>query len=82
MITDPNDRALLEQQYNQLLSSLVLLARLLGKPCPVVTRKERRHVDTCVDNSAILSLGGPDAPLSNDTHGLKQGGALAGPDAV
>lgn len=56
MITDPNDRALLEQQYNQLLSSLVLLARLLGKPCPVVTRKERRHVD----NSAILSLGASD----------------------
>jgi len=78
VITDPNDRALLEQQYNQLLSSLVLLARLLGKPCPIITRKERRHVDS----GAILSLGGPEAPLSNDTHGLKQGGALAGPDAA
>lgn len=44
MITDPAIRALLEQQYNQLLSTLVLLARLLGKPCPVVTRKDRRSV--------------------------------------
>lgn len=45
MITDPVLRAALEQQYNQLLSCLVLLARLLGKPCPVVTRKERRRLD-------------------------------------
>ncbi len=43
MITDPAIRALLEQQYNQLLSTLVLLARLLGKPCPVTTRKDRRQ---------------------------------------
>jgi hypothetical protein len=77
MITDPNDRALLEQQYDQLLSTLVLLARLLGKPCPVVTRKDRRHVD----KSAILSLGAdnevptnpvtsPHAFSSQSTHGV------------
>ena len=42
MITDPAIRALLEQQYNQLLSTIVLLARLLGKPCPVITRKDSR----------------------------------------
>ncbi len=53
MITDPVIRALLEQQYNQLLSSLVLLARLLGKPCPVTTRKDRR-----LDRNGILTIGG------------------------
>ena len=42
MITDPVAYALVEQLYNQLLSVVVLLARALGKPCPVVTRKDRR----------------------------------------
>jgi hypothetical protein len=32
----------LEQLYSLLLSTIVVLARLLGKPCPVVTRAERR----------------------------------------
>lgn len=33
----------MEALYRQLLSMVVLLARLLGKPCPVVTRDERRQ---------------------------------------
>jgi len=32
----------LEQLYCLLISTIVLLARVLGKPCPVVTRQERR----------------------------------------
>lgn len=42
MITDPAIYVIVEQLYNQLLSVIVLLARLLGKPCPVTTRKDRR----------------------------------------
>jgi hypothetical protein len=37
------DRAEMELLYRQLLSMVVLLARLLGKPCPIVTRAERRR---------------------------------------
>jgi hypothetical protein len=44
------DRAEMELLYRQLLSMVVLLARLLGKPCPVVTRAERRqHLDERAD---------------------------------
>lgn len=32
----------LEQLYSLLVSTIVLLARVLGKPCPVQTRAERR----------------------------------------
>jgi hypothetical protein len=32
----------LEQLYALLISTIVMLARVLGKPCPVVTRAERR----------------------------------------
>lgn len=32
----------LEALYSVLLSTVVQLARVLGKPCPVVTRQERR----------------------------------------
>ena len=37
------ERQELEQLYSNLLSSVVRLARTLGKPCPVVTRAERRE---------------------------------------
>lgn len=40
---DTTTRAALEALYSVLLSAVVLLARALGKPCPVVTRKERRQ---------------------------------------
>jgi len=40
---DPATRAALEGLYAALLSAVVLLARALGKPCPVVTREERRR---------------------------------------
>jgi hypothetical protein len=35
-------KAELEQLYSLLISTIVLLARVLGKPCPVATRQERR----------------------------------------
>jgi len=35
-------RVMLEVVYRILLSAVVELARALDKPCPVVTRKERR----------------------------------------
>lgn len=44
MIPDVANRADLEQLYIQLLSLVVLLARVLGKPCPIVTRDERRQM--------------------------------------
>lgn len=37
-------RAALEALYCALLSAVVQLARVLGKPCPVVTRDERRQM--------------------------------------
>jgi hypothetical protein len=39
---DAPTRAALEAVYAALLSAVVLVARALGKPCPVVTREERR----------------------------------------
>lgn len=51
------ERAALEQTYAQLLSSITLLARLLGKPSPVVAREERRRQTvTDIDPRAILSI--------------------------
>lgn len=41
---DTYSREELEQLYCLLLSTIVILARLLGRPCPVVTREERRSV--------------------------------------
>ena len=38
----PLQRAALENLYRILLSAIVVLADLLEKDCPVVTRKERR----------------------------------------
>lgn len=40
---DPATRIALEALYSALLSAIVLLARALGKPCPIVTREERRQ---------------------------------------
>jgi len=44
----PAQRFALEQLYRVLLSAVVMIADLLGKPCPVQTRKERRssYLDT------------------------------------
>lgn len=42
MQLDPATRIALEQLYSLLLSVVVILARVLGKPCPVQTRAERR----------------------------------------
>jgi len=39
---DATTRAALEALYSILLSAVVQLARVLGKPCPVQTRAERR----------------------------------------
>ena len=39
---DTTTRAMLEGLYCILLSAVVQLARVLGKPCPVATRAERR----------------------------------------
>lgn len=43
MIPANASKAELEQLYRNLLSSVVVLARVLGKECPVETRKERRE---------------------------------------
>jgi len=40
---DPATRTALEALYAILLSAVVQLARVLGKPCPVQTREERRQ---------------------------------------
>jgi len=40
---DSATRAALEALYSILLSAIVVLARALDKPCPVVTREERRQ---------------------------------------
>lgn len=40
---DPTTKIALELLYNVLLSAVVELARVLDKPCPVLTRKERRQ---------------------------------------
>lgn len=37
-------RILLEQLYRSLLSAVVVLARLLDKPCPVLTHEEKRRI--------------------------------------
>lgn len=39
---DPATRMALEGLYSVLLSAVVQLARVLGKPCPVQTRADRR----------------------------------------
>jgi len=44
MNIDPSTRAALEQVYSLLLSLVVVLARVLDKPCPVMTRTERRQM--------------------------------------
>lgn len=46
MNLDPATKVALEGLYAALLSAVVLLARVLGKPCPVTTRAERRHDHT------------------------------------
>lgn len=43
MIQDAATKATLELLYRTLLSAVVVLARVLDKPCPVVTREDRRQ---------------------------------------
>lgn len=43
MIQDATTKATLELLYRTLLSAVVVLARVLDKPCPVVTREDRRQ---------------------------------------
>lgn len=38
----PEQRAQMEQAYAQMLSAVVQMARVLGRPAPIVTRAERR----------------------------------------
>mgnify|MGYP001577497335 CR=1 FL=1 len=52
---DPATRAALEGLYAALLSAGVLLARALGKPCPVVTREERRQARAIESSSCETS---------------------------
>jgi hypothetical protein len=44
MIQDAATKATLELLYRTLLSAVVVLARVLDKPCPVQSRAERRQV--------------------------------------
>jgi hypothetical protein len=46
VISDPAIRAALEPLYCALLSAVVLLARALGKPCPIRNREDRRRTLT------------------------------------
>jgi len=41
MIQDAATKAALEMLYSVLLSAVVQLARVLEKPCPVMTREDR-----------------------------------------
>lgn len=43
MIQDAATRATFELLYSVLLQAVVVLARILDKPCPVQTRAERRQ---------------------------------------
>jgi len=43
MIQDAATRATFELLYSVLLQAVVLLARVLNKPCPVQTRADRRQ---------------------------------------
>ena len=40
---DPAVRAALEPLYAALIAAVVVLARVMEKPCPVITRAERRR---------------------------------------
>jgi len=38
------ERQQLELLYRRLIAVVITLAQILGYPCPIVTRDERRHV--------------------------------------
>jgi len=48
MIQDATTKATLELLYRTLLSAVVVLARVLDKPCPVETRAARRQAREAV----------------------------------
>lgn len=48
MNLDPATKLVLEALYAALLSAVVQLARVLGKPCPVQSRAERRQARDAV----------------------------------
>lgn len=52
-------RRQLEELYRQQVSAVRTLARMLGYPCPIASRAERRNpveqdIDERIDNNAIL----------------------------
>ncbi len=49
----PEQRRELEELYRQQVSAVRTLARLLGYPCPIISREER-HRERLVDDRAIL----------------------------
>jgi hypothetical protein len=54
-----HDRRQLEELYRQQISAVRTLARLLGYPCPIATRAEKRttvqDVDTCGTLDPIIT---------------------------
>lgn len=43
----PEQRQELEALYRQTISAVRSLARLLGKPCPIVSKQDRRSAQPC-----------------------------------
>jgi hypothetical protein len=51
----PEQRRQLEELYRQQISAVRTLARLLGYPCPIASREERRAASVQpIDDRAIL----------------------------
>lgn len=51
----PEERKQLEELYRQSISTVRTLARLLGYPCPIASREERRAVPVqAIDESGTL----------------------------
>lgn len=59
-----HDRRQLEELYRQQISAVRTLARLLGYPCPIVSRAERRIIVQDVDSCGTLES---EAIATNDT---------------
>jgi hypothetical protein len=55
-----HDRRQLEELYRQQISAVRTLARLLGYPCPIATRAEKRttvqDVDTCGTLDEVVAV--------------------------
>lgn len=56
MLTD-EERKHLEDAYRQAIGTVRALARALGKPCPIVSREERREATRRIlETGAILDI--------------------------